>query len=124
MAVFTSALTRDAPSTELFGNLRILETIPAPERRIRGARGALSYDAGRVRLLTFWTVPLVEARKARTSTLFSPFSTIYFANHTLPLIILPAGHTHGLLRNFTWNLTLGADVKATRTIGIDTRRQA
>ena len=65
MAVFTSALTRDAPSTELFGNLRILETIPAPERRIRGARGALSYDAGRVRLLTFWTVPLLEARKTR-----------------------------------------------------------
>ena len=123
MAVFTSALTRDAPSTELFGNLRILETIPAPERRIRGARGALSYDAGRVRLLTFWTVPLVEAGKARTSKLCSLYGTSYFADHTRPLFLLPAGYTHGLLRNLTWDLTLGTDVKATRTLGKHTRRQ-
>ena len=70
MAVFTSPLTRDALLTELFGNLLILEAIPAPERKILGARGALSHDAGRVRLLAFWTVPLVEARLA---TRLKPF---------------------------------------------------
>ena len=124
MAIFTFGLARDAPSTKLCGNLRIPETIPAPERKIRGTCGALSYDTGRVRLLTLWTVPLVEARKTRTSKLCSLYGTSYFANHTRPLFLIPAGNTHGLLRNFTRDLTLGADVKATRTIGIDTRRQA
>ena len=90
MAVFTSALTRDAPLTELFGNLLILETIPAPERRIRGARGALSYDAGRVRLLTFWTVPLVEAGLAARLIAFFLLCRLLIANNALRTLLPPA----------------------------------
>ena len=120
MAIFISGLARDAPLTKLGGNLGIPETIPAPERRIRGASGAWSYDTGRVRLLTFGTVPLNEAETAHTFFRWSPWDRSLFADQTRPLVLLPAEYTHGLLRNLTWDLTLGTDVKATRTLGKNT----
>ena len=90
MAVFTSDLTRNALLTELVGNLFIPETIPAPERRIRRAPGALRYDAGWVRLRTFWTKPLVEANLAARLEPLSSLGLVVVANNTLRIPLPPA----------------------------------
>ena len=90
MAVFTSHLTRDALLTELGGNLLILETVPAPERRIRGAPGALSHDAGWGRLRTFWTKPLVEAVLATRLKPLLSLRLVVVAHNALRIPLPPA----------------------------------